>query len=383
MTKKLLLLLAMVNFTFGISFAQDRVITGKVTDAKETLIGVSVSVLGTSSGTQTDVNGAYSIKVKPGQTLVFSYLGYKSKQVKITDQNTVNVSLESDAVMLNEVVAIGYGTVRKKDLTGAVSSVSADVIAAQPVSSALQAIQGRVSGVQISSTEGSPDAEMTIRVRGGGSITQSNSPLYIVDGFPVSSISDIAPADIESITVLKDASSTAIYGSRGANGVILVVTKNSKDGKTAISFNSFTGIKELSNKLGVLSPSDYVSWQYERSLLDNSPEDYTRYFGNYQDIDLYANLTPNDWQEIVFGRTGNTYNQNLSITGGGEKTKYSLSHSFVKDKAIMLGSGYERQNVNFKINHKLYDKLSVDFGIRYADTKIEGGGANEQNEVSS
>jgi TonB-linked SusC/RagA family outer membrane protein len=383
MTKKILLFLTFVNFSFGIALAQERVITGKVTDANETLIGVSVSILGTNSGTLTDVSGAYSIKAKTGQTLVFSYLGYKPKQVKITDQKTINVSLESDAVMLNEVVAIGYGTVRKKDLTGAVASVSADVIAAQPVSSAIQAIQGRVSGVNISSTEGSPDAELTVRVRGGGSITGDNSPLYIVDGFPVASITDIAPQDIESIDILKDASSTAIYGSRGANGVILVTTKSGKNGKTAISVNTFGGIREIAKTLDLISPLDYVNWQYERSLLANKPEQYTQYFGNYQDIDLYANIPTNDWQNIVFGRTGTTINQNVSITGGSEKTKYSLSHSFVKDKAIMLSSGYQRQNLNFKINHKLYDKLTLDFGFRYADAETEGGGANEQNEKSS
>ncbi len=383
MTKKILLLLAIVNFSFGISFAQERVITGKVTDAKETLIGVSVSILGTTKGTLTDVNGAYSIKAKTGQTLVFTYLGYKAKQVKITDQKTLSISLESDGVLLDEVVAIGYGTVRKKDLTGAVSSVSAEVISAVPVSSALQAIQGRVSGVSIASTDGSPDAEMTVRIRGGGSITGDNSPLYIVDGFPVSSISDIAPQDIESIDILKDASSTAIYGSRGANGVILVTTKNSKNGKTAISVNTFGGIREITNTLDLITPLDYATWQYERSLLANKPEQYTKYFGNFQDIDLYANIPTNDWQNIIFGRTGTTVNQNLSISGGGENTKFSLSHSFVKDKAIMVSSGYQRQNLNFKLNHKLYDKLSLDFGFRYADAETEGGGANEQNEKSS
>ncbi|RKD20102.1 SusC/RagA family protein [Pelobium manganitolerans] len=380
MAKKFLLLLAFVNFSFAIAFAQERVITGKVTDAKETLIGVSISILGTDKGTQTDVNGMYSIKAKTGQTLVFSYLGYKTKQVKLGDQKTLNVNLESDALMLNEVVAIGYGTVKKKDLTGAVASVSADVIAAQPVSSALQAIQGRVSGVQISSTEGSPDAEMTVRVRGGGSITGDNTPLYIVDGFPVNSISDIAPQDIESIDILKDASSTAIYGSRGANGVVLVTTKSGKEGKTAISINAFGGIRNITKTLDVLTPKDYVTWQYERALLSNDLDKYTAYFGNYQDIDLYDKVVANDWQNIIFGRTGNTYNQNISISGGGEKTKYNLSHSLVKDKAIMLGSGYQRQNLNFKLNHKLYDKLTLDFGIRYADTKTDGAGANEQNE---
>lgn len=383
MTKKILLLLAIVNFTFGITFAQEGVITGKVTDANETLIGVSVTILGTNSGTLTDVNGNYSIKAKTGQTLVFSYLGYKPKQVKLADQKTVNVSLDFDAVMLNEVVAIGYGTVKKKDLTGAVGSVNAETIAAAPVSSALEALAGRVAGLRITTTEGSPEAEMTVRIRGGGSITQDNTPLFIVDGFPVSSISDIAPNDIESIDVLKDASSTAIYGSRGANGVVIVTTKSGVLGKTTINFNAFTGIKRLADKLDVLSPYDYASFQYERALLNKDTANYTKYFGNFQDIDMYKDIASNDWQDIVFGRTGTTYNQNLSISGGTEKTKYSISHNLVKEKAIMQLSEYQRQNLNFKMNHKLYDKLTLDLGFRFSDTKINGGGATEVNEKSS
>lgn len=387
--KKLLLLCSVLILYVGLASAQTtRQITGKVTDksGKETIPGASVSVKGSKTAVSTDGNGQFKLNVPAtGQVVIMaSYVGYKTQEITVGSQSTINFTLQDDVASLDEVVInVGYGTVRKKDLTGAVSSVSAEVIAAAPVSSAIQAIQGRVSGVSIASTEGSPDAEMTIRVRGGGSLTGDNSPLFIVDGFPVTSISDIAPADIESIDILKDASSTAIYGSRGANGVILVTTKNSKNGKTAISFGAFTGIREIAKTLDVLSPLEYTTWQYERALLANKPEDYTKYFGNYQDIDLYGSVVPNDWQDIVFGRTGTTYNQNLGITGGGEKTKFSLSHSFVKDKAIMLSSGYQRQNLNFKLNHKLYDRLTVDFGVRYSDTKTEGGGANEQNEKSS
>jgi len=387
--KKILLLLCVLAMGITMVYAQQtKQISGKVIDksGKQPIPGVSVALKGTSTVASTDENGQFKITVPATGTVILQakYLGFKTQEITVGADNKANFSLEEDVANLNEVVInIGYGTVRKKDLTGAVSSVSADVIAAAPVSSAMQAIQGRVSGVNISSTEGSPDAEMTIRVRGGGSLTGDNSPLYIVDGFPVASISDIAPADIESIDILKDASSTAIYGSRGANGVILITTKNSKDGKTAVSFSAFTGIRELANTLDVLTPLDYATFQYERALLANKPDEYTKYFGNYQDIDLYGNVVPNDWQNIIFGRTGTTYNQNLNISGGGEKTKFSLSHSFVKDKAIMLNSGYERQNINFKLNHKLYDKLTLDFGIRYADTKTKGGGANEQNEKSS
>lgn len=386
--KRKLLLCSLLILFIGLARAQQtKQISGKVTDktTKETIPGVSVMIKGTSTVASTDGNGQYTIAVPTSGTVILQakYLGYKVLEKTVTG-NKVDFALEEDVSTLNEVVVnVGYGTVRKKDLTGAVSSVSAEVIAAAPVSSAVQAIQGRVAGVNISSTEGSPDADITVRIRGGGSITGDNTPLYIVDGFPVNSISDIAPADIETIDILKDASSTAIYGSRGANGVILITTKNSKDGKTAVSFNAFGGPRELADKLDVLSPLDYVTWQYERALLANSLADYTKYFGNYQDIDLYGSVVPNDWQDIVFGRTGYTYNQNLNISGGGEKTKYSLSHSFVKDKAIMLNSGFQRQNLNFKLNHKLYDKLTLDFGFRYADVKTEGGGANEQNEKSS
>lgn len=370
---------------FQLAYAQQRNITGIVYDQdKKPIPGVTVKVKNTARQTSTDEKGYYTIGVSSaGEILVFTSVGYMEQERPIQEGSSLSVTLQIDAAGLEEVVVIGYGTVKRKDLTGAVASVDAKTIAAAPVSSALEAIQGRVAGLNINTTEGSPDAELTVRVRGGGSITQDNAPLYIVDGFPVSSIADIAPQDIESIDILKDASSTAIYGARGANGVILVTTKGGSAGKTSISFNVFTGSKKLANKLNVLSPLDYVTWQYEHSLLSNNPENYTRYFGNYQDIDLYKNVIANDWQEILFGRTGNTYNQNLNISGGGEKTKFSVSHSFVKDKAIMQMSDFQRQNANFKLNHKLYNRLTLDLGVRYSDTQVNGGGMNEQNEVSS
>ena len=385
--KKLLLLFCVLAIGINIAQAQTRQVSGKVTEQSGSPIpGVAVTIKGTKIAVSTNEKGVFNLPIPAtgSTTLVFKSIGFNETEVEVGTKTQVNVSLAENATNLNEVVInIGYGTVRKKDLTGAVSSIGADVIAAAPVSSALEALQGRVAGISIASTEGSPDAQVNVRIRGGGSITGDNTPLYIVDGFPVASISDIAPQDIETIDILKDASSAAIYGSRGANGVILVTTKSGKDGKTSISYNIFGGVRNLANRLEVLTPADYVAWQYERSLLDRSPADYTQYFGNYQDIDLYANVTPNDWQDIIFGRTGSTINQNINISGGGEKTKYSLSHSFVKDKAIMQLSGFERHNINFKLNHKLYDKLSLDFGVRYASTKTKGSGVNEQNEVSS
>lgn len=387
--KKILLLLWMLAIGITmVSAQQTRQISGKVTEkaSKQAIPGASVSIKGTTTTASTDANGQFTINIPTTGTVVLQakYLGYKALEITVGTDTKVNFTLDEDVSTLNEVmINVGYGTVRKKDLTGSVSSISAEVIAAAPVSSALEAIQGRLPGITIASTEGSPDAQMTVRVRGGASITSDNTPLYIVDGFPVNSIADIAPQDIESIDILKDASSAAIYGSRGANGVVLVTTKSGKTGKTSISYNVFAGTRQMANKLNVLTPLDYVTWQYERSLLDKTPTDYTQYFGNFQDIDLYANVQPNDWQDIIFGRTGTTINNNLSVNGGNDKTKYSLSYSFVKDKAIMQLSDFQRQNINFKLNHKLYDNLTLDFGIRYADTKTNGGGANEQNEKSS
>jgi len=387
--KKILLFFCVLAMGIQLAHAQTRPVTGKVTEKAtgSPLPGVAVTIKGTKNAVSTDVNGIYKISVPStgNVVLVFNSIGFDNVEVALGTKSQVNAALEESSTALNEVkiVNIGYGTVKREAITGAVSSVNAATIAAAPVASALEAIQGRVAGVNITSTEGSPDATMNVRVRGGGSITQSNEPLFIVDGFPVTTIADIAPQDIESIDILKDASAAAIYGSRGANGVVLVTTKSGKDGKTSISYNLFGGYREIAKTLDVLSPYDYVTWQYERALLDNSLNDYTKYFGNYQDMDLYQNLPANDWQNLVFGRTGNTINSNLSIMGGSDKTKYSLSHNFVKDRAIMQLSGFERQNVNFKLNHKLYSKLMLDFGLRYADTKTKGGGTNEVREISS
>lgn len=368
-------------------YAQEsRLIRGKVVSPSgEELPGVNIMVKGTTVGTITDINGDYQIQVdNPAQAvLVFRFIGFTEQEKPVGSQSTINVTLAESAIALQEVVAIGYGTVQRRDITGSVASVSGDALTAIPVASATEAITGKLAGVQISATEGSPDAEIRIRVRGGGSITGDNTPLFIVDGFPVESISDIAPADIESIDVLKDASSTAIYGSRGANGVIIVTTKRGKEGKLVVNYNAYTSWKKLANKLDVLTPYDYVKWQYERAQLANSPNTYTNIFGNYQDMDLYQQVQANDWQEQVFGRKGFTFNHNLSINGGSEKTTYSFSYSHIDDKAIMQMSSFKRDNLSLKLTNKPNKKITLDFSMRYANTQIEGGGANEQNEVSS
>lgn len=364
-----------------VTFAQGDQVSGVVKDATgEALIGANVLVKGTTNGTITDFDGKFSLSdVKSDDILVFSYIGCISQEIKVGNQKKFDVTLKDDSQALEEVVVIGYGTVKRKDLTGSVISVGADKLAAVPVASATEALTGKMAGVQITTTEGSPDAEMKIRVRGGGSITGDNTPLFIVDGFPVESISDIPASDIEDMTVLKDASSTAIYGSRGANGVILVTTKSGKEGKLSVSYNAYYSVKKIAKTLDVLSPYDYAKWQYELAGLikENDMSSYTDYFGNYQDMDMYQNISGNDWQDQTFGRTGHAFNQSLNINGGSDKIKYAFGYSHMNDKAIMQGSSFKRDNFSLKLNSKPVKNVTLDFSVRYSDTDVKGGGAND------
>lgn len=372
----------LVLFTLFVGSLSAQTIKGNVKDSNgEPVIGATVLEKGTkNNATVTDIDGNFSIKLTGNNPLQISYIGMKTKTVETAGKSTINVKLEDETTNLEDLVVIGYGSVRRKDLTGSVATVNSEALAAVPVASVTEALTGKMAGVQITTTEGSPDADVKIRVRGGGSITQSNDPLLIVDGFPVESISDIPATDIEDITVLKDASSTAIYGSRGANGVILVTTKS---GKVNVSYNAYYSWKKVAKKMDVLSPYDYAKWQYELALLKNENDlsSYTDYFGNYEDMDLYRNVEANDWQDIVYGRTGNTFNHNVNITGGTETVKYAFSYAHMNDKAIQIGSNYKRDNFSLKLNTKPTKNTTLDFQARYSDTDIRGGGANDATGV--
>lgn len=375
----------LVLFTFFVGSLSAQTIKGNVKDSNgEPVIGATVLEKGTkNNATVTDIDGNFSIKLTGNNPLQISYIGMKTKTVETAGKSTINVKLEDETTNLEDLVVIGYGSVRRKDLTGSVATVNSEALAAVPVASVTEALTGKMAGVQITTTEGSPDADVKIRVRGGGSITQSNDPLLIVDGFPVESISDIPATDIEDITVLKDASSTAIYGSRGANGVILVTTKSGKSGKVNVSYNAYYSWKKVAKKMDVLSPYDYAKWQYELALLKNENDlsSYTDYFGNYEDMDLYRDVEANDWQDIVYGRTGNTFNHNVNITGGTETVKYAFSYAHMNDKAIQIGSNYKRDNFSLKLNTKPTKNTTLDFQARYSDTDIRGGGANDATGV--
>ncbi len=368
--------------------AQNQMVSGKVTDAtsQEPVPGVNIVVEGTSNGTVSDTDGNYSLRVNNPQNavLVFRFIGYAEQKIPVNGRSTIDVQMEVTSIGLDEVVAIGYGTVSKKDLTGSVSSVSGDVFQDIPVTSTAQAITGRLAGVQITTTEGSPDAEIKIRVRGGGSITQDNSPLYIVDGFPVGSISDIAPTDIASIDVLKDASSTAIYGARGANGVVIITTKSGVAGEINVNYNMYYGVKQIAKTLDVLSPYEYVLWQYELAgESGNTARNFERYYGVFGDLELYKAQAGSNWQNELFGRDAITQYHNVSVTGGSNTTKYNLSMTRSDDEGIMLGAGYVRNNINLKLNSKISDRISLDFSTRFSDTNVTGAGTSTEGSSSN
>ncbi|MEA5126675.1 MAG: TonB-dependent receptor [Proteiniphilum sp.] len=365
---------------------QTRAITGKVTDEKgESIIGANIIEKGTTKGTVTDIDGNFQLSVTGDAVIQISYIGYLTEEIATAGKTTFYIVLREDPKNLEEVVVVGYGTVKRKDLTGSVASVAGSTLKDIPVTSAAQAIAGRLSGVQVTQSEGSPDADIKIRVRGGGSITQDNSPLYIVDGFPVDDINDIAPTDIESIDVLKDASSTAIYGARGANGVILVTTKggsDSTDGKGKISYNMYFGIKEITNKLNVLNPYEYVFWQYELDQISPSTSTFEQYYGSFQDIDLYKQMTGIDWQERLFGRIATSSFHNLTFSGGKwGGSRYNISLTRNDNEEIMLGSGSVRTNLNVRTTNKINDWLSVDLNAMLSENKIKGAGTSANNRL--
>ena len=371
-----------ILFTFSTVSAQVKTVSGVIKDESgETIIGASILVKGTTVGTVTNVDGVYNLSVPSnGKVLVVSYVGMAKQEITITG-NILNVTLKSDIKDLDEVVVIGYGTQKKRDLTGSVSSVGEKALRDIPVASVAEALTGKLPGVQVTTTEGSPDAEIKIRVRGGGSITQSNSPLYIVDGFAKDDIKDISPSEIQSIDVLKDASSTAIYGSRGANGVIIITTKTAQAGKLSISYNGYVGFKQVTKILDVLSPYQFAQKQYERAVWggpDKVTSEYENYFGSYKDIDLYNYKKGTNWQNETFGRTGVTQNHTLSLSGGNKTFSYNASYSHIYDKAIMYMSNFTRDNISLKLKFTPLKWLKLDLATRYAGTTINGSGANDQ-----
>ena len=379
----LLLLAGLLSLqpNFAIAQGGKLEVKGKVTSNNLPLEGVSVTVKGgKEAGTVTDKNGQFKIVLQDGKSsLTFSYVGYADQTIAVNNKSTLNVSMVSTAAETEEVVVIGYQTVKRKNVLASVASVSAKDLKDVPVNSAAEALNGRLAGVTATTAEGSPDADVRVRVRGGMSITGDNSPLYIVDGIQVENgLSAISPQNIQSIDVLKDAAATAIYGARGANGVIVISTKRGKPGKLQVSYNGFVGVKVLANKLKVLSPYEYVLYQSERSR-GSSVDSLTflKNFGsNWDTLNRYRFANPVDWQDEVLGRTGVTQTHNVSASGGTTKLTYNFGYTHNNDKAIILNSTYKRNLLNFSADYKLTNKIKVALTTRYTQTEVNGAGVS-------
>ena len=357
--------------------ASAQTVKGTVKDATgEAVIGATVQEKGTKGGTVTDLDGNFSINLTGNGQLTISYVGMKTQTVDAKGKSVVNVVLEDEAASLNEVVVIGYGSVRKKDLTGSVATVQGQDLVKVPVANVTEALTGKMAGVNITTTDGSPDAEILVRVRGGGSITGDNSPLIVIDGFQGGSLSDLSPNDIEDITVLKDASSTAIYGSEGANGVILITTKNAKAGRTQISYNGYLQTKKVAKRLSPMNTYDYVMSNYEYAALggESALNSFYRRFGVFDDLYLYKSIEAIDWQEDLFGASTLSQSHNLSLNGGTDKTKFSLSGTYDYNAGLMPNNDFNRYAFLFKLNHDINKSLKFSMTARVNDQTANGQG---------
>lgn len=389
MRKKIFLIKA--AFCFGICFVltipqivsaqkMAQSISGTVTDESGNPIrGVTIIVEGTKIGTLSDSTGKFILKRVPEKGVIsFSMIGYVAQRRMITPQIRVyNISLVSSSSNLNDVVIIGYGSVKKKDMTGAVGSVDVADLQKAPVRSFDEALAGRVAGVQVSSEDGQPGSPINIIVRGASSITQETAPLYVIDGFPMAgsdfNANQLDPNEIESIDVLKDAAATAIYGARGSNGVIVITTKRGMMGAPVISFNLWHGIQHNIKKMNMLNTEQWAQLQADNQVANppNVPYDSVSDIYNY-DYDYYIDSTrPVDWQNLLF-RTAMTDNYSLNIRGGNSQTKYSVSGNYLNQNGTIINSGYKRYQGRITLDQQVSKKLKVGADVTYTNTLQSG-----------
>lgn len=358
MLKKMLTLVCAFLIT-SLSFAQtNKIVTGNITDAAtgEALIGVNIIEVGTVNGTTTDLDGNFSINVPDNAVLEVSYIGYETLEESVKGKTVLNIKLAAKTEMMDEVVVVGYTTMKKQNVTGAVSKVGTKDLTAVPLASPEQALQGRVAGVQVSAATGAPGADISVRVRGVGSIYSDNAPLYIVDGIPSSEgLNNISPNDIENVTVLKDASSAAIYGSRATNGVVLITTKQGKSGKAKISYNGSVGVQNAVNLVEMANTAQYVELYNEATAADNIGTTIQR---NLITDDMLGNLADVNHVEEIF-RTALMHSHELSISGGNDKVNYLVSGSYYNQDGIIKNSGYERGTLRANLNAKAKDWLQI------------------------
>ena len=350
----LCLLLASVSVS---AFAQKLTVKGRVVDVNNVaIIGASILEKGTSNGTITDFDGAFSLEVNSQSTLVISYIGYKTQEVKAA--SSLEIVLKEDNEVLDEVVVIGYGAVKRRDVTTAVSSVSTEDIQQRPLISAGQALQGKAAGVSVMQPTGQPGGEMSIRVRGTTSFNGSNDPMYVVDGVPVDNLKFLSPNDIASMQILKDASSAAIYGSRAANGVVLITTKAGEKGEAKVAFNAQFGISKVANSIESLNTAQYKELMDEIGII-SLPEGLT---------------DQTDWFDETY-KTGNTQNYQVSVSSGTDKLRYFLSAGYQNEKGIIETSFYKRYNFRANVENDIRKWLKINANISYSDYSSNGGGA--------
>jgi TonB-dependent starch-binding outer membrane protein SusC len=346
-------------------------VTGQVIDEQKTpLPGVNVLIKGTSNGTTTDAEGRYVLDVPDeGATLVFSFIGYATQEVAAGVQTEINVTLEADIKTLTEVVVVGYGSQKRSDLTGSIASVSNKEIKAVAITSADQALQGRAPGVQVIQNSSAPGAGTTVRIRGGNSIQGGNEPLYVIDGIPVyndngssgaavNGLSSISPGDIESIEILKDASATAIYGSRGANGVVIITTKRGKAGQSSITFESYYGIQQVRRKYPLLNATEFATLVNEANTNDGRPAVYTA-----DQIAAFGDGT--DWQEEIF-RQAPIQNYQLTLSGGDDKTQYAISGNLFRQNGIVVNSDFTRASFRVNLDRKVTTRFKVGNSLTFS-----------------
>lgn len=375
--KKLFLIICCLFAGIGQVAAQEITVTGTVRDETgEPFPGVTILLKGTNHGTTSRANGTFTIQATvKDKELEFSFIGYKTQTLQVPGSRKLDVSMEEATSELEEVVILGYASMPKVNVTGTVSSINSQELAKIPVSSAAEALTGKLSGVRVVTQDGEPGAEIDITVRGGMSITQGSSPLYIIDGFASDDgLQGLDISEIESIDVLKDASTTSIYGARGASGVILITTKSGKAGRTKVTYNAYWGVRELPNKVGVLSGPDYVKLQHEMAQRTGgtSIDSYLESYGKWEDIDTYYAMRGLDWQDIMFGDRATYQNQNISVSGGSAKHKYLLNYSYNDENGILMNTGNTRHNFRFNFEQELYKNINLVAKVSYNRREKEG-----------
>lgn len=386
MIKRFFYLIMLLIAFQNLQAQQTRQVTGKVLEegTDTSLPGVSINIKGTNTGVVSDVNGKYTIKIpQTGDVILqFRYLGYNTKEVAVGNKSTIDVTLQASTESLNEVVVIGYGEVQRRDVTGSVGTVNIEDVQKAPVGSAIEALAGRVAGVQVTSESGQPGSNLNIVIRGANSLTQDNSPLYVIDGFPTedANAATLNPAEIESIEVLKDASATAIYGARGANGVILITTKKAKIGAPTINYSGYYGMQEVIKKMDVMSPYEFVRMEAERSPANI----LLTYLKDGKTLEDYRNVQGTNWQDLML-RTAPMQDHSISISSGTKNTKYTLSGNIFDQDGIVINSNFNRKQGRFNIEQTINNKLKVGGNALYSSSITSGtnpvnpGGAGTGN----